>query len=498
LGVGCSGSEIAVDPAPVETAHVAALSTYDASIGTLIEAYGTGFPPPTEGKVSLVFRGTFTGQDGQRRPVELIADTRRVDSTTLRWTGFGPYQNPFAPTGDPLGSFEGTVAARIDRSDGIVAEDPSPSQIDFDVGPSVIVRELQPITASCNGGVLRALGGAPYRLRVEALGFDPAAWDVSFTAPSTDIDPIHLRTLARGPLAELGNRGDLILPDVPEGIPSYGAVVRISGRTTEGKVYETAFGLTVHRPIEVFYNGNIEVGEVLAPVPVSGCIPGGINGRSAEYAESESETRSRSFDIGWNQSWLSEHTVATGSEQTIGLSESNGVGFSTTDGESFNWSLGGEVSGSFGLDKLVGLGVKISGEIGGETSRSSESSQNRESGVNQSTSTTESESISEANQREQSAGFAWQVSSSTEISRGFSGEILPNSYGVFYRQTLRLVRRAAIVAYNQCGYAKVVGDLDFVDWAWSPDLGLGPSCPPLPASNLPPPSCLLPPCIGGS
>ena len=92
--------------------------------------------------------------------------------------------------------------------------------------------------------------------------------------------------------------------------------------------------------------------------------------------------------------------------------------------------------------------------------------------------------------------IAWDVSSSQSIARGFDGHVIANTFGVFYRQTIRLTRRAAMVAYNQCGVAEVVGDVDFTDWAWSPDLALGDSCPPLPASNLPPAACYVPPCTG--
>lgn len=485
------------DPGPT-IGHVAALSTYRAGLGTLIEAYGTQFPSPNEGRLSLVFRGEFRGDDGQVNAVEFSSPVRRVDSTTLRWTGFGPYQNPFRPGASPLGTMAGTVGVRLETPDGQIHDEAQPLALTFEVGPSLVVKELQPITASCNGGVLRALGGAPYRLSIEAHGFVPTAYQIDFSAPNSSVRPVSIRSLAKGASMMIGARGDFVLPEVPDGVPSYGAVLRLSAQDAGGQSYSSVFGLTVHRPIEVYYNGNVEIGEVLAPVPVSGCIPGGLNGRDAEYSEAESETRSRGYDISWNQSWLREHTVEQGSGQTVGLSETNGVGFATTDGQSFSFSLGGEVGGTFGLSELVSLGVKTNTTVGNERNQSNQSSSSRESGVNSSSSTTETESLSQANEQGESQGFTWEVSSSQQISRGFGGRIIAGSYGVFYRQTLRLVRRAAIVAYNQCGHAQVVGDVDFSDWAWSPDLALGPACPPLPVSNLPAASCLVPPCSNGS
>ena len=61
---------------------------------------------------------------------------------------------------------------------------------------------------------------------------------------------------------------------------------------------------------------------------------------------------------------------------------------------------------------------------------------------------------------------------------------------------MRVLRRAAVVTYNQCGSASVVAELDFHDWAWSPDLALSNACPPLPTSNLPDAVCYVPPCGG--
>jgi hypothetical protein len=497
LGFGCGLDDPGIDgPPPARTAaHVLGLSTYEASVGTLIEAYGYDFPTPGDGRVALVFDGTFESDDGQLVPASFEAPVRRVNGSTVRWTGFGPFDNPFHPGGG-IGTFRGTVAARVVMSDGETLDDPNPTEIDFDVGPSLIVRELQPVTANCNGGVLRALGGASYRVAVEAIGFDPVSVTYSLSAPALDAYGVSVRHLPTSRFDSVGERGDFTVPPVPDGVPSYGAIMTIQAKDESGAVRQSVFGLNVHRPIEVFYNGNVEVAEVLAPVPVSGCIPGGINGREVEYGETQSESRSRNYEVAWNESWLAGHTVAVGSEDTVGLSETNGVGFSTTDGQSFRWSLGTEVSGEFGISELVSLGVNVTSEVGGEKSRQVSNNVNRESGVNASTTTTETEEISQQRGGEQGEAFAWSVSSDQAISTGFSGHVIAGTYGVFYRQTVRLTRRAAVVAYNQCGFAKVVGDVDFTDWQWSPDLALGNECPPLPASNLPTAECYVPPCSG--
>ena len=286
------------------------------------------------------------------------------------------------------------------------------------------------------------------------------------------------------------------MPQVPENLQSYGAILNIQATDADGQSVQSSFAISVHRPIEIFYNGNLSIAEVMAPVPVSGCLPGGEAGRSVVYTEAMQETRSRSYNVSWNEQWLSSRTVSTGSQQTVGLSETNGVGFATTDGESFNWSLGTDSSGKFDLAGLVELGVSVNAQVGGATSRTQSASSNRSQGVNAATTTTETESASNSFGASSGGSFSWQASSTETISKTFGGQVIAKTYGVFYRQTIRLMRRAAVVTYNQCGSADVVAELDFSDWTWAPDLALGESCPPFPESNLPSAQCLISPCSG--
>jgi hypothetical protein len=495
LTASCGGEE-AIAPAIVRAPHVLALSTYSASVGSLIDVHVSDGGDPSNGRTTLHFNGRFTSNDGESMPVDFEVAPKRVDASTLRWTTFGPYRNPFGVRGNETGIFEGTIAGRYTNADGEMIEDEAPLALTFAVKPSIVVHELQPLSANCNGAAMRALGGASYRLRVEAAGFEPAAFTYTLAIPATRLAPISIRHAADGPFDTMGDRGDFTMPPVPEDMQSYQAIVSVEARARDGAHYQSTFAIGVHRPIEIYYNGNVEVAEVFAPVPVSACIPGGETGRFVEYGETMEETRNRNYEVNWNESWLASHTVSVGTSETIGLSERNGVGFATTDEENWNWSLGAEIEGSFGLSKLVSLGLKVSGSIGGGGSHSNTNSSSHEMEVSSSETTTDTEEASEQVGGQNGGAFSWQVSSTNSVTRGFNGKVLPKMYGVFYRQTLRLMRRAAIVTYNQCGAANVVGDVDFSDWAWSPDLALGGECPPLPVSNLPAAQCLIPPCAG--
>jgi hypothetical protein len=86
---------------------------------------------------------------------------------------------------------------------------------------------------------------------------------------------------------------------------------------------------------------------------------------------------------------------------------------------------------------------------------------------------------------------------SDETVQSYSGLIPRGKVGIFYRQTTRWVRRAEVRSYNLCGIARHVGELQFNDWTWAPDLAIGDSCETQPPpTNLPPRACLVEPCGG--
>ncbi|MCK6551497.1 hypothetical protein L6R52_37015, partial [Myxococcota bacterium] len=134
-------AELAGPTAEAPRPAVRALSSYRASLGTLIEVYGADFPAATDAAAELVFRGAFVASDGNERAVDRALAARIVDGSTLRWTSFGPYDNPFAPGSSHTGRFRGTVHARVLPHDGTAAVDGAPLELELDVEPSIVVRE---------------------------------------------------------------------------------------------------------------------------------------------------------------------------------------------------------------------------------------------------------------------------------------------------------------------------------------------------------------------
>ncbi|MGE0787359.1 MAG: hypothetical protein AB7S26_16930 [Sandaracinaceae bacterium] len=470
--------------------RLAALSVYAAPIGTPVQLYGSDFT--ADASYVAVFDGSYDTAEGSEA-VSLRQDLDYVDAGVLEWRHFGPHDLPFSTRGARVGTFYGTVTIVREMPDGEPELASDPLDVTFDVLPSLLVHEFQPITANCAEPADRALGGGAYRLRVEAIGIEPVNFTYTLATPDlAGSEPIVERHLAQGRFDTIGERGDFVLPTVPSDTQAYDAVFVIEALDANGGAVRNAFAVGVHRPIEVYYNGNIEVAEILAPEPVSACTPGGEAGRQVSYNETQTETRTRTFDVSWNQSWRTDHTVSVGSSETVGASASNGVGYGISDGQSVTWEFGGKAE--IALSEAVKLG--FSGSRSQTDSHTESVERNATEGVSRSETTTNTESRTNSESVGAAEGFAWSVSSSESIARGFGGTVIAGTYGVFYRQAVRMLRRAVVVTINQCGATEVVGEVSFNDWTWAADLALGDSCPPFPTSNLPEAECLLPPCGG--
>jgi hypothetical protein len=86
------------------------------------------------------------------------------------------------------------------------------------------------------------------------------------------------------------------------------------------------------------------------------------------------------------------------------------------------------------------------------------------------------------------------VSTTESETLSVSGTVFADLYGVWYRQTARLIRFGSVVAYDLCGNGSQVGEIGLDDWTWAPNLAIGAECPP--STDLPAPDCRIPPCAG--
>ncbi|MCA9541224.1 MAG: hypothetical protein KC620_20125 [Myxococcales bacterium] len=173
------------------------------------------------------------------------------------------------------------------------------------------------------------------------------------------------------------------------------------------------------------------------------------------------QSRTRTSDRGFSMSGSHNETTAFGSTVTDTTSEN--------------------ISGTFALTRARQRSYQDS------ESRSDTRTWNFSNGVRTDDIVAQGDSESE--------NRTWVESASDQTVQAFTGLIPRSKVGLFYRQTTRWVRRAEVRAYNQCGLAEYVGELQFNEWTWAPDLAIGESCGAQPpASNLEAAACFIAPC----
>lgn len=617
LLAGCAASETSEITGP----RVLGLSNADVVVGESLGLYGKNLSFD-DTRTRITFSGVYRTDDGRQNPVRLTfspeadgqleLDGEMYDA--IRLPRFGPFENPFTDSDRP-GTFDGQIIAETEDADGIVTRDAKPLRMALSVGPSLIVETFAPVMFPEEGGVepvecgapaLRALGGVPYYMKVRPVGIKAVRFEYEFSRINGHDGAVWFDHEPGQVVATdvIGDVEMIMFNEVPPDERFYVAGIRVVAYDADGNSVETAMPMTVHRPIEIEYDGNYEMAERYEPVPVSGCIPGGV-GTRVSYSETRTETRQRSVSVTLStrfsqqsgvtqsESWqegISEgqsrsrslsgteseqETINEGYNTTYTENESNRVGLSTTDGETWGWNTSqglsdtdsqsrsrevyGEVNGSVTV-KASGeasipllakgkvstsatVGVRAGGGVGwGEGSShttstdrgynmggssaetrsfGSTTSQGRSQSLSgsyalarsNSRTVTDTENLSNTRTWNMSGGVSASetVSESEEVARnetlvdtvstsvgvGISQSIPRNQVGIWYRQTTRFVRRAEVKAYNLCGLAKHMGELQFNDWQWAPELATGPSCDGAPpVSQLPPAVCFIEPCGG--
>ena len=366
LVVVACGTETAEEVNPLEP-RIFGLSHVEVSIGQTVYVVGENFLDLEEGRTELVFDGTFQrDSDGKFEHSTFVVtplfegeaqEDRVLDGVAvepgmeiLRLSRFGPFQVPFTIDGNQTGTFSGTVTARNVLQSGEVFEATEPTDVSIVVRPSIIIRkfepfvgfkdDLTPVYAECGAPALRAIHNLPYVIEVEAVGFNPEFFIYEFAgingATTSQVKYTHQ---ASGTVDRVGDpqSGELVVfSSVPEDVAFYYAAVRVTAtiQGQSGDFIETAMPMSVHRPIE-FHLGQSksQVAQRYEPVPVSGCIKGGI-GTEVTYAESHSESRQNAVSVSVTKNWSSAHGVTQQDNWSEGVSEST----TTSNSSSDNWS----------------------------------------------------------------------------------------------------------------------------------------------------------------
>ena len=264
---------------------------------------------------------------------------------------------------------------------------------------------------------------------------------------------------------------------------------------------------------------------------------------SENWAKSKMRSTSKDWQIGYGISETSSQTVSQSqsqsqtettsqtSEESYNESTQNSFERETSKGERWHHEneVGAKGSTEVGVPMIGNAEVEVSGgrrwgkattkETGkswGETV-SQGKSESFSNSYSLAKSTSSSRSISDTESREKSKTYNYGASatSSNRVTEGmskaeektwmktkqnttltsYSGYIPVDKYGVFYRQTIRMIRRARLTSYNKCGVPSHMGEIHLSTWNWAPDLAVGDSCgDTLPEPNLPDAKCHIQPC----
>ncbi len=604
---GCADSQ-ELDPAGL---RVVGMSSSNLVVGQSFEVFVRDLAAPTDTQVTLRFQGQYTTDDGQVDEVDLplasvydgLGTHYDVPVTVYRISRLGPFANPFTQSNRP-GQFNGHVYIMAQTRAGTVIEGANAMPVTIDVGPSVIIEELQPLDANCGAPAVRAFAGLAYRFGVRAVGIKPVRFTYQLSGVNDSTGSVQFVHEFDSPIERdvLGAEEEAVLFNpIPADQQSYTASLRVIIEDAEGKAVETALPISVHRPIEVINSGQRLLAQRYEPVPASGCMPGTLGG-NVTYSEARTEFRQQSVNVTFRNEWTSSRGnsqteswsegIREGSSQSRTLggserederlreshglrydnSEANDMNYSSTDGQSWNWNrregesntdyedrlnrlygegnwsgtVGAEASGSVpGFAKVTGrtsvtTGVRAGGSVGETNGLSRTSSSDRGFGMSGTTSESRgfgstltenrSEDVSgsytlsrsaatdhsDQNTRTESQTWdfnqgatssdlvssglsdsesrTWSTSSADTTVTSFSGALPIAKFGVFYRQTTRWVRRAEIRGFDQCGVAEHIGELQFNEWTWAPDLATGSSCDQVPTPGFEPADCFIEPC----
>lgn len=501
IAAGCAAE---VGQKPDNPPLVLGMSRTEVSVGESLEVVGGNFLNGTQGYTEVRLDGEYHTKNGPVYPISMQFRPHWEDGNRLVWAQFGPFTVPFSPSGDELGTFQGTITAINYEASGAQVES-EPAEISLEVMPSVIIRKLQPLTAQCTAPSRVMLGGFPYEVAAEAIGFEPVNFSyVIFGEPGVAA-PRIIRRQASGTADNYGEEGDLAFNLPPPELPFYVGTFAVAALGTDGVERVIALSYGVHNAIEYVNARKVSIAEIESPLPVSGCHSGGdTQGRTLTYSENTTDTRSRTVGVTWNESF-SEQASSTNGGST---SQTYGISYNISQSETMGWemgfstSIGAELGGGvkFGVPGVVEVGVnpKLSTTMTSSRSIYGSSTRGYSVGRDYSTTDTESWAFTQTKGHEVSEGGQdfWTISSSESTIMQFQGNILPGEYGVFYRQTTRMAVQGMIVAYNLCGMPTVVADATLDDFIWSVDLAQGEECPPFPESDLPEAQCFQAPCKG--
>ncbi|MBX3251108.1 MAG: hypothetical protein KF901_28285 [Myxococcales bacterium] len=228
-----------------------------------------------------------------------------------------------------------------------------------------------------------------------------------------------------------------------------------------------------------------------------------IESERVGWSVGEGRTESRSNEVGIGASGSVEAGIPGVGKGTVGVNGHYRRGWGSAD----SIEIGRE--GQVATERRVGAGASASENASVTEGRSRASGRHwaqtqtyaESNGFSRARTQQQTRSHTQAVQHSQSVGASlgeseteiYTVSTTEATTLAVTGAVWAGQYGVWYRQTTRLARFGAVVAFDLCGNGTQVGEVLLDDWTWAPDLAIGDACPPEP--NLPAADCRIEPCM---
>jgi hypothetical protein len=422
------------------------------SVGSDLSIMGEGFPSADKGEVHLLFQGVYQTTSGKTNQVDLRVTGTQVNQGVVTWN-FGP-NIPFT-TEEETGTFRGIVRVMNMGKDGTAKQAQQALSVELQVLPSIIIRQMRPLAAGCGVGITDTSENQEFFFELKAIGLR----DGTTVAPTR-----FAYTFMKENFQFSGYLSDNLGMD-PEALFPKTGPVSVIDYVSNGSV--STLGAGSPHKVEVVAGVNPQLGTTLSQATDSLFELVSLKTAPVTYGEnyearmtvvatdSTGQTAERVIPL---KVWVPVEVKRLGVPRIVRSYDPEPVTGCLPGGD-----IGRDVSYTEAKEETRTRSFTVSGNVGGGFDIQ----------------------VARLN-----ASFGFEVNSEVSSKQyqdlKITGFLIPGEYGAFYRQTLQLEHKASLVSHGPCGHTQAMGDVVVTDWIWSPDLGKGKTCPPLPASNLPP------------
>jgi len=417
------------------------------AVGERLMVLGQDFIPPKRGSQVLVIKGTYYDASGTTQAVEIQNLATHVNTGKLTWTMF-PNIVFDTKMGSRLGQFVGRLSVVNVGKDG-TQKGSGQLPVKITVKPSIILRLARPTNSNCSSIVKRTLEKTAMAFTAQVVGLRAATKDNPLTFYWTFLAQqwkVSWSYSTFDPTALFPKKGAFVIED------------RLSSGTTSTISDNASTSLLVKVGSDLLGNGKLKELQ-------TGAVPGAGSHytSSVSVVARDASGKQVKLSIPIDVSRMARMSYDGGARigerfppvqvsdcipgHDIGRQVTYSEDTSETRSRAISFNYNANIGGNFapipsnpfalGINFSVGFGVDINASVSSSKSK----------GIN------------------------------------ISGQILPGEYGVFYRQTTKMVRKASITIRNKCGEEASAGDAYLTDWIFTPELATGPKC--VPPSRLP-------------